>query len=189
MKAIPRAALRLLPLGALLLPLCTLATRVILKKSETRFYITTLLGALLHPEQTSAFVNNTLRSEQMADTRAWVYVAIGGLAVSIVCALAGLAFVFARKAKALFACAAVYCAGALSGTGMVLGLAMASRALALAMQGMGRLADASLALETGAWLLAAALLLNLIACVVEWLTTRKRERLNELVHKPKRKRE
>jgi len=189
MKAIPRAALRLLPVGALLLPLCTLATRVIFKKTETRFYITTLLGALLHPEQTSAFVNNTLRSEPMADTRAWVYVAIAGLAVGVVCALAGFAFLFAKKAKALFACACVYCVGAPGGASMVLGLVMASRALALAMQGMGRLADAGLTLEAGVWALAAALLLNLIACLVEWRRVKERERLDVLVHRPKRKRE
>jgi len=183
-RAILRAALRLLPAGALFLPLCTLETKVLFRTNTTAFNVVGLLGALLNPEQTSALVNRIMMDDNLTTTRAWAYAAMAGLAVSAVFMLAGFAFLFAIKSKPLFVCAVIHLTAALGGITALLGATMASRALAGVVRSI-----ASLTVNRGAWILAAALLLNLIACTIEWLAAKKRERLTELVHSPKKKKE
>jgi len=178
-KAIPRAVLRLLPVGALFLPLGTMTIKIINEK-VTSYNIVGLIQSL--SGQGNELLLKLLETEQMAAVRTWMYVAMAGLILSVLAMLAGFAFLFAEKVKPLAASAAVYGAGMLGIIGALVGFSRFGAALAGAVMNM-----ASAAVQYGAWALAAMLLLNLTVCLAQWRGAREQVRLTALARQQKKK--
>ncbi|MDR2686863.1 MAG: hypothetical protein LBB75_03860 [Oscillospiraceae bacterium] len=178
-KAVPRAVLRLLPVGALFLPLGTLTIKIITEKA-TQYNLVGLIQALFGQE--NQLLVNLIKTDMMAAPRAWLYVTAAGLILSILAMLAGFAFLFAEKVKPLAAGAAVYGAGALGGICAVIGFAQFGGALGPAIMNM-----AGASVNYGAYDLAAMLLLNLVVCLAQWRGAKERERLTALARKQKQK--
>ena len=204
-KAIPRAVLRLLPVGALFLPLGTLTINLgnlgdlgdllgglgsllglagdLGSGKGTSYNIVGLIQALTGKGSGSDLFMRLLNSDMMDTPRAWAYVTGIGLIVSILAMLAGFAFLFAERVKPLAIGAAVYGAGALGGIGAVVGFRQFGEALGPAIMNL-----ASAAVDYGAYVLVAMLLLNLTVCLAQWGNARKQVRLAALARKQKRKR-
>jgi len=178
-KAIPRAVLRLLPVGALFLPLGTMTIKFISEKT-TRYNIVELIKSL--GGQGNELLLKLLETEPMAEVRAWIVVTAVGLALSVLAMLAGFAFLFAEKVKPLAAGAAVYGVGVLGVAAALTGFMRFGAALGGAVMNM-----ASAAVEYGAWALAAALLLNLVVCLAQWRNAKEQIRLTELARQQKKK--
>jgi len=200
-KAIPIAALRLLPVGALFLPLGTLTFNLgglgeMLGLGDlggllagllggggkgTSYNIVGLIQGMLG-QDSNGLLGRLMQQDFMAGTRIWLYMTGAGLALGILATLAGFAFIFAEKVKHLAASAAVYGAGTLGGICAVVGFLQFGVALGPA------LLDLAIAtLNYGAWVWAAMLLLNLIVCLVLWRGVKERERLTALARKQKKK--
>ena len=178
-RAVSRAVLRLLPAGALFLPLGAMSIKFITEKT-TRYNIVELIKSL--GGQGNELLLKLLEAEQMAAVRSWIYVTAVGLVLSVLAILAGFAFLFAEKVKPLAAGAAVYGAGVLGIATALTGFIKFGAALGGAMMNI-----ASAAVEYGAWVLAAALLLNLAVCLTQWHDAREQIRLTELARQQKKK--
>ena len=179
-KAIPRAVLRLLPVGALFLPLGTMTIKFISEKT-TRYNIVELIKSL--GGQGNELLLKLLETEPMAEVRAWIVVTAVGLALSVLAMLAGFAFLFAESVKPLAIGAAVYGAGTLGGIAAVVGFTQFGQALGPAIMNL-----ASAAVDYGAYVLVAMLFVNLVVCLAQWRKARERVRLAALARKQKKKR-
>ena len=204
-KAAPFAVLRLLPVGALFLPLGTLTFSLgglgeALGLGDLSGLLSGLLGGALGGSGGSGTSYNIvglikgitgrdsdlmvrlLKTDMMATPRVWLYVTGAGLILSILAMLAGLAFIFAEKKKPLAIGAAVYGAGTLGGIGAIVGFIKFGEALGPAIMNL-----ASAAVNYGAYVLAAMLLLNLIVCLAQWRGAREQVRLTALARQQKKK--
>ena len=207
-KAIPLAVLRLLPVGSLFLPLCTMTFNLVgllgtLLGGEqssgglggldgllgglgggggkiTQYNIVTLIQGMVG--QDNELLTRLIKADFMAEVRTWLYVIAAGLGLSILAMLAGFAFLSAEKIKSLAASAAIYGVGTLGMAGALAGFAFFQPALDAA-----ALNVAAASLSYGAWVLAAMLLLNLVVCLALWRGARERERLTALARKQKKK--
>jgi len=192
-KAVPFAALRLLPMGALFLPLGTLTFSLGNLGSlfglgnagggggsGTSYNIVGLIKGIGGPD--SDLMVKLLKTDMMAEPRTWLYVTGAGLILSILAMLAGFAFLFAEKAKPLAIGAAVYGAGVLGGIGALAGFMQFGAALGPASMNL-----ASAQADYGTYVLIAMLLLNLIVCLAQWRRVREQERLTVLARQQKKK--
>jgi len=194
-EAAPRAVLRLLPIGALFLPLGTVTISLGALGSlfglgdlgggggsGTPYNIVGLIKSVVSPD--SELMRKLLQTDMMDGPRAWLYVTGAGLILSILAMLAGFAFVFifAEKVKPLAAGAAVYAAGVLGAICGLAGFMQFGAALGPATMNL-----ASTAVNYGAYVLAAMLLLNLAVCLAQWRRVKEQERLAALAKKQKQK--
>jgi len=202
-KAVPFAVLRLLPVGALFLPLGTLtfslgglgdlaeglgALGALFglgnlggAGSGTSYNIVELVKSFTG--SSSELFMRLLKTDMMATPRAWAYVTGVGLILSILAMLAGFAFLFAESVKPLAIGAAVYGAGTLGGIAAVVGFTQFGQALGPAIMNL-----ASAAVDYGAYVLVAMLFVNLVVCLAQWRKARERVRLAALARKQKKKR-
>jgi len=205
-KAIPRVVPRLLPVGALFLPLGTLTFNLgslgqllgggglgdmagLLAgllggagETSTSYSIVGAIQALTKKGPGSDLFGSLMKQDFMAAVRGWAAVTAVGLALCILAMLAGFAFIFAEKVKPLGIGALVYGAGTLGGLLALGGFKQFGAALGPAVADM-----ASASLNYGAWVLAAMLLLNLIVCLTLWRGAKERERRAELAKKQRKK--
>jgi len=206
-KTILRIIFRALPVGALFLPLATMTLNLgalggllggllgggveglgdLLgalgggSGKSTQYNIVGLIKALFSKD--NDLLIKLLQGESMAAARTWLIAAVVGLVLSILAALAGLALVAAGgKAKWLGGSSIAYAAGALGGIGMVVAFVKFGTTLAAAVMNI-----ASTSLNIGAYILVALILFNLCHSLVDWRSTKERERLAALAAK-KRKR-
>jgi len=181
-KLIVRIVLRLLPVGALFLPLGTLSINLIIKK-DTSYNIVELVKSLFSDNSGTELLLKLMETESMAAARAWMVVTAAGLVLSILAILAGLALVYFGKVKLLGASAAVYGAGTLGGVAAVTGFMLFGAELAEALRNI-----ATASVNIGAYVMVAALLVNLIVCLAQWRGEKEKARLAALAKKQRKKR-
>jgi hypothetical protein len=179
-KTILRILPRLLPAGALFLPLGTLTISLGSLFSKPTAYNIVGLIKTFGSESNELFVN-LLKGDSMAPARPWLIVTVVGLALGILAILAGLALPWRESVKRLGASAAVYAGGT---AGVILAVVGFSRFGTLLTEAV-RLASTSL--NAGTWILMALLLLNAAVCFAQWRAAREKARLAALAAK-KRKR-
>jgi len=181
-QLIIRIALRLLPVGTLFLPLGTLSINLIINKT-TSYNIVELVKSLFSDSGGTELLLKLMETESMATSRAWMVVTAAGLALSLLAILAGLALAYFDQIKLLGASAAVYGAGTLSGAAAVFGFAMFGTELAAAVNNI-----ATAMVNIGAYVLVAAMLLNLLADLAQWRGEKEKARLAALAKKQRKKR-
>jgi len=170
---------RLLPAGALFLPLGTLTIKLLVEKA-TQYNIVELVRTF-GSENNELFVN-LLKSDSMAPARPWLVVTAVGLLLGILAILAGLALAWRESIKLHVLSAAVYAGGT---AGVVLAIVGFSRFGAILAEAVRSIANTSLSF--GTWVLMALLLLNAAVCYAQWRAAKERARLAALAAK-KRKR-
>jgi len=176
-KAVPRVLPRLLPIGALFLPLGALT----IISNATAYNIVGLIKTLTG--ETNEFFAGVLQSDRMDPARPWLAVAAAGLTLGILAVLAGLALSLRESMKLSAASAAVYAGGT---AGIILaaaGFMMFGKALAEAWRSM-----AGASLGYGSWVLLALLLLNAAICFFQWRAAKESARLAALAAKKRKKR-
>ena len=179
LPALLRTAPRLLPVGALFLPLGTLTIKILIEK-VTQYNIVTMIQAFTGED--SELFTKLLATEPMAAARTWMYVTAVGLVLSILAMLAGLALAFSGKTKILIAGTVTYGVGTLAGICAGVAFSMCGAALAGAMNNM-----VGLSVNFGTWVLVAVLLLNFVLCLSQWRRAKERARLAELAKKKRKK--
>ena len=178
-KAMPRAIPRVLPLGALFLPLGTISINFLIEK-VTRYNIVELVKAPF--SESNELFATLLKSESMAAARIWLVVAVAGLALAVLAVLAGLALCWSGRIKLYAASAAVYAAGTLGAAGMGYGFAKFGTALAGALMNI-----ATTSLNIGLYVLGLLLLANAVMCFVQWRSAKEKARLAALAAKKRKK--
>ena len=205
-KTILRILPRLLPAGALFLPLGTLTFSLgglgdllggLLGGGlggglgellgglggggkSTSYNIVKLIQALF--DDSNELIVRALKDDMMAQARPWLVVTAVGLSLAVAAVLAGLALCFKENIKLHAASFYVYAGGSLAAVLAIAGFLRFSAALA---KDMGAIASTSL--NIGAWLLLAMLLLNAAIWFGQWRAAKERARLAALAAK-KRKR-
>jgi len=208
-KTILRTLPRLLPAGALFLPLGTLTINLgnllggllgglgelgelgqlgeLLGGlgggggTSTQYNIVKLIQALF--SEGNEMFANMLKSDMMAQARPWLVVTAVGLVLAIGAVLAGLALAFKESAKLHAASFYVYAGGTLSTALAVVGFWRFSAAFAEDAGVFG-----STSLNFGTWVLLAMLLLCAAICFSQWRAAKERARLAALAAKKRKRR-
>ncbi|MCL2298540.1 MAG: hypothetical protein FWC27_00130 [Firmicutes bacterium] len=180
-KILLRILPRLLPAGALFLPLGSLTISLgALFERPTSYNLVGLLKTF--GGKGNELFLNLLKSEAMAPAVPWLVLSIVGLVLGVLAVLAGLALSWRGSIKLYAASAAVYAGG-------TLGIALAAAAFPL----FGKIlveavSLASTALGYGVWILLALLLLNAAVCFFQWRAEKEQARLAALAKRQKQKR-
>jgi len=180
-KTILRILPRLLPAGALFLPLGSLTISLgALFEKPTSYNIVQLVKTF--GGQGNELFLNLLKGDAMAPAIPWLVVSIVGLVLGILAVFAGLALPWKESIKLDAASAAVYAGGT---AGVTLAMIAFPQFGSMLLQAV-RIASASLGY--GVWILLALLLLNTAICFYRWRTEKEKARLAALAKKQKRKR-
>ena len=149
-----RIMARLLPVGALFLPLGVLNIRILFSDSETRLNIVELFRMLGDMGENELMLK-VFQSEMFDAARPWLYAAIAGLAIGVLAILAGIAIAFPKGKTPLAAAMGVYGGGTLGAILMAVSFGAFGSAL-----GDSLLFKVNASVSWGAWVLLALLALN-----------------------------